>query len=237
MLLREFEDRFLSELACQLSDYGLSRKRDLFFRSTGLGRCSFRIGFTKKIYGVDIRAYNDVRFDAVEDLVGRYPSNRFRKVTATLSSEIGLLGSGSIKTWSVKFDVSPHLGDVFLNVVDSLGMERQDLYSNPATVVKEILEAFREVTLPFFEKYGASLENALAVLVSDSEETNRLCPMIEGRAKRAIVMAFLLRDRGRFEEVIEKMEKLLVQTDHFDLDNFRQLRSFLETSWERGIEF
>jgi len=89
------------------------------------------------------------------------------------------------------------------------------------------MNAFVSISIPYLERYS-DIERALELLSGDDAASRLHAPFHDGRAKRAIGLAFLVGDRERFSEVADAKTEYLTSINNPGLDSFLKLREFLE---------
>ena len=80
------------------------------------------------------------------------------------------------------------------------------------------------------------MEDALEAFSGDDKASRLHEPFHDGRAKRAIGLAFLMGDRERFSKLAKAKTEFLTSRNDFGLQSFLQLRDSLECRFSSRLE-
>lgn len=202
----------LQELTTPMAEIGFKlRKAERAFEAkTSFGMKIFSLGvITHPGTDFDITGNIAIRFDTVQDLVNQFntgATDAQKRRNATMGVELGNLAGTGQKRWNVS-----HLEDV-----------RQAAFG--------ILQEFRSIGLPYLEKYSDPRQ-ALDVL-GGNERANWLHMPVHGaRCMRALALAYDLKDRERFDQIIANSRKFLEERHDFGLANFEALAAKLSSEF------
>jgi hypothetical protein len=184
------KEEVLSGFGEKLEQRGFARKKrdpQTFYRAIAGGWHAVHLAFVDHRVDFDIAVDIAIRFDRVEELVNernQLLSKAEQQRTATMGCELGNLTYGRGMRWTVATE------------------------ADVQTVVRSIEEMVTTVALSYFDRFN-SFEAALEVLSRDDREASMHSPIDVARAKRAVALAFLLKDPSRFRDVVSKKRKVL----------------------------
>ena len=185
--LQNVRKELLLRLGEELGEYGFARKGEDFARKTVYGKDliqAFFVPHPGKYLGVDLSI--GVRHDAVEDLVNAFTPGIPRKLkpwTETVGNRLDNM-LGQFMMWTIENEEQLKWG------------------------IRRMLRTVRAVALPFFDRFS-SLAECLKVLALDGEEGSQFKSGEPGRAMAAVAAAFVLGNRGTFDEVVEYKARFL----------------------------
>jgi hypothetical protein len=84
----------------------------------------------------------------------------------------------------------------------------------------QIVECFEKIGLPYLEKYSNMVE-ALGALSGDDPDSWIHSPIDGERAKRAVGLAWLLKDAPKLEELTQSKMEFLTERKYIGLDSFK----------------
>ena len=206
------EELLLAALAAFLTPYGYERSKQDFQKTYRWGRTAFHIAFIKHNSDFDITGDIGIRSNALEALVQK--------------SNILLTSAEKKNTFS--------MGAELANLKDR--KQRRLRVSNEqdvSTVSTELFRHFEEIAIPYFTKYS-DMEAAINVLSSNSFVAWLHSPIHAERAKRAVGLAWLLKDFQRAESLIVESEAFLSDSNDFGLSSFRSFVQLLRESESIG---
>jgi hypothetical protein len=201
----------LAELGQRLAHFGFNPKpsEQDFYRKIPAGKWAFHISFIPHKTEFDLTADVAVRVDAIEDLVNEYDTKLTaaeKRKSMTLGGELGNISAGNPKRWTIS------------NVEDI------------PSVCDGVIEAFREIGLPFLQKHSDAAA-AHRVLVSSKPTDLHLAPILGPRYMRAVASAYLTGRAEKIEALVSEYEAELSKTEDLYLEDFRTLsRSLLSGS-------
>lgn len=208
-VVKRLERALLIEIGRLVEPYGFQAKpRDQsFYREIPLGRWALHLSFVEN---GELEAALDVaiRFDEVEDLVNsvsRLLTESQKRDTWTLGCELGNLTAGRPRRWKVSRN----------NLEQAAG---------------EMAAFFAEVGIPYLEKHSTP-QRTLDALGGNSRAASIHSPFHVARAKRAIALAFWLRDKARFEELTCEMDRFLTERNERGRDSYDALTKSLASKW------
>jgi hypothetical protein len=198
--MKELQDGLLAELDKALAEYGLKRpaRSQSFYGKTPWGKSAFHISFMKHRDNSDVTADVAVRIDELEQLVNennpRIVEPEKRK-TFSLGAELGNISEGRQKRWTLatRRDVEP--------------------------VAFSVLTTFRNVALPYIEKY-ANPQNAFEALKPNDRASWLHSPFHAERCKQIVALALLLRRVNDLDQVIEACADFLRDRNDPELGDF-----------------
>ena len=201
---RELKRDIVGRLKLGMADYGFVYKGNEmdFERTMAEVRWLFRLGFVKHTSDFDVIASIAVGLDELEKLMHEDEPRILPRYS--LGAELGNIGEGKQKRWNVRTE--------------------EDIEA----VSKSILKTFLEVALPYLERYSV-MENALEAFSGDDRSAWLHSPIHDVRAKRAIALAFLLRDHDAFSKLADKKTEFLTNRQDPMLQKFLDFRHKLES--------
>ncbi len=175
-------------------------------KKTPFGRLGFHLSFIRHHTDFDITADIAVRFDDLEKLVCESDATckaSDKEQSYSLGAELGNISEGAPRRWTVSsiLDVPP--------------------------VASAVLATFELIGVPYLEKYS-DMNAALEAFSGDDRDAWLHSPVHLARAKRAIGLAFLLRNRARFHQLVETKRALLVARQEWGLQSFLDFAAHLE---------
>jgi hypothetical protein len=199
--VQELQKQLLQAVGNRISKLGFSQRPvgQSFYRPARAGRAALHLGFINRLTDFDVTADVAVRIDAVEDLVNSDApglSAKEKGRTFTLGAELGNLGDGRQRRWTVSN----------INHVDS--------------VARGIVEYFESVGVPFIERCS-NLEAVLYVLAGHDKEAWLYAPIHGHRCKTVAALARILGDADRFDRVVMNCEEFLRSRNDPDLSTFQ----------------
>ena len=161
--MKELRDELFSKLCEELQslDFRCRKTYRNFLRD--MGNCSqlFHISFINHVFDFDVTADVSIRHHSVEEIMNlknHYLKDSEKKRTATIGANLGnISGVGQIR-WTVA--------------------DKDDI----SVAVDEIVDYFKEVGLPFLERFS-SLDETYKVLSADGKEASLICPFPENKDK------------------------------------------------------
>ena len=187
--IKELQDALLAEMDEPLTEYGFKRpaRSQSFYGKTPWGKSAFHISFIKHRDNSDVTADVAVRIDELEQLVNEDNARMAepeKKKTFSLGAELGNISEGRQKRWTLATsrDVEP--------------------------VAFSVLTTFRNVGLPYIEKY-ASPENAFEALKANNRASWLHSPFHAERCKQIVTLALLLRRVNELDRLIEACAEYL----------------------------
>jgi hypothetical protein len=198
--IKELQDALLAVLDRALIEYGLRRpaRSQSFYGKTPWGRRAFHIAFIKHSDDCDVTADVAVRIDELERLVNANNpriAESERKKTFSLGAELGNLSEGGQKRWTLAGhqDVTP--------------------------VASAILATFRNVGLPYIEKYS-NPQNAFEAIKANDRPSWLHSPFHGERCKQIIALALLLHRVHELDQLIEECAGFLRSRNDAELGDF-----------------
>ena len=207
--IKDLQDSLFARVAERVKQYGFDQRSKAsysFYRKRPFGRQAFHLSFIKHPADVDVTADVAIRFDELEGLVNKYKdflTDAQKKGTFSLGAELGNVGEGRQKRWSVAS---------FADVED---------------VADSITDYFVSIGIPYLEKYSDP-EAALEALSGDGRDSWLHSPFHDERAMRAVGLAFMLDPKQRFMRVADAKTEFLSSRGDQGLQRFLRLRDELE---------
>lgn len=198
--IKELQDASLVELDDQLATYGFKRpaRSQSYYRKAPWGRSAFHISYIKHRTDCDLTADVAVRIDELEQLVNaNNPSiaEAERNKTFSLGAELGNISEGRPKRWTLAT-----LEDV-------------------TRVVPSVMAMFREVGLPYIERY-ASLQNAFEALRPNDRASWLHSPFHGERCRQIVALALLLGKVDQLDGTIQDCTRFLRDRNDPELADF-----------------
>lgn len=187
--MKQFEVALIERLEKALLNHGFrfrSTERS-FVKKLPEGRVAFHLTFIQHGTDFDVVVDLGVRFDALERLVNegnKLLTNREKESTYSLGVELGNLIEGAQKRWTIATS------------------------ENVDPVANELYASFAEHALPYFAKFS-TMGNALDLLSPNLPRSWIHSPIHAARAKRAVGLAALTKDKLRLQTVIETYSDFL----------------------------
>jgi hypothetical protein len=201
---KELKKEIVGKLKLGMAEYGFAYKGNgMDFERIMRGvRWSFRLGFIKHTSDFDVIASIAVGIDALENLI--YEDEPSFLPGYSLGAELGNISEGKQRRWNIctEEDIGP--------------------------VSISILKTFLDVGLPYLERYSV-MKNALEAFSGDDRSAWLHSPFHDERAKRAIALAFLLRDHDAFSKLADKKTEFLTNRQDPMLGKFLDFRHKLES--------
>lgn len=173
------QEALLVQIGTAVAQSGFRRSKQSFHKRTPIGRQTFHVAFVPHATDFDVLADVAVRVDEIEVLVNadnKLLTTAEKRETATIGAEIGFLTTGEQLRWTVA--------------------SAEDV---PA-VTEQVLRVFRDVALPYFERF-AEWGAVLDILRADESEASIHCPFFGARALRAFAAAVGVGDKAAAREV------------------------------------
>jgi len=198
--VKELQDALLVELDKALTEYGLKRpaRSQSFYGKTPWGRSAFHVAFIKHRDDCDVTADVAVRIDDLEQLVNANNpgiAESERKKTFSLGAELGNICEGTQKRWTLA--------------------GRPDV----ELVASSILTAFRNVGLPYIEKY-ANPQSAYEAIRANDHASWLHSPFHGERCRQIIALALLLRRVNELDRLIEECAEFLRSRNDPELGDY-----------------
>jgi hypothetical protein len=178
-----------------LKQYGFKWVRRSYdmYKKFDEGKLGFHLSIVRHPEDFDIMADISIRLDKVQDLINicdDYLNEKEKTDTFTLGTELGNLRDGTNKIWTIRHE------------------------SNIEPEVKDIMEWFRIVAIPYYEKYLIPKNVLEAISIEIPNTFNHIIGDNGKRAEIAVALAFLLGPEGRFNKVLrDKKAFLQMQAD------------------------
>ena len=177
--MRELKKDLLSELGRLLAPHGFTKRskrlEQSFRKKVAIGWHFFHVSFIPHKDDFDVTADVAMRVDAVEDLLNQVRKDlsglpqpkREQKETATIGAELGNIAGTGQRRWTVNSsrDVVP--------------------------VASDIVEALKEIGLPYLEKYS-DLDRLLGSLSRHDRNSWHLVPFDDVRRMVVVAVAHVL---------------------------------------------
>jgi hypothetical protein len=209
--MKELQDAFLAELDDQLAKYGFERPaRSSYYRKEPCGKSAFHISFIKHRTDCDLTADVAVRIDELEQLVNANNpriAKSERNKTFSLGAELGNISEGRPKRWT-------------LATLEDMNR-----------IVPSVMSTFREVGLPYIERY-ASLRNAFEALKPNDRASWLHSPFHGERCRQIVALAFLLGKVEQMDGIIQDCTRFLKDRNDPELAGFL---AFAEAIRRRAI--
>lgn len=182
MGIRELEQSLLKKLGPLISQYGFNTKPSgqTFPKKTDFGKVAFGVNFIRHKEDVDVTGSITIRFEDLETLVNSfrpYLSEADKRQSSSLGAELGNLSKGEPLRWTIATE------------------------SDVDDVAASMANAFGEIGLPAVEKYS-DMNRALQLLSREDRESLLYQPFYDTRIMRALGLAFLLKERDVFEQIV-----------------------------------
>lgn len=221
--IKELQEQFLFELGQQVASLGFKWKRKSWefsqrARDTDVEHV-LHVTFIRHRTDVDVKADVGLRHDGIErvfhDLMrDRCPpelrlTSRQEKESGTLGATLDNLGGKPVR-WTL---ASP--ADI------------------PAATAG-VASTFRQVGLPYLDRL-TTLEQIAAALADDGPNAWLYLPFRDIRASKAVIAAFLLGDRDRFDELVERKARLLQEKHDRGLGDFQVIAQGLTKRWKASL--
>lgn len=209
--LKELSNRLLREVAGKIAGDGFKARVSWqeYYKRENFGKSYFHLSFIRHVDDFHVTADVAIRFDAIENLLNRYRldlTEKERRESSSMGIDLGNMVEGAQKRWEV---AAPEDVD---------------------RAAADIAEWFRKYALPYYERYS-TLENALEVFASDERPLSLHCVFNDVRAKNALAVAYLMKNRPLFEELFEKKKQFLEGRKDEDYTGFLKLANDLRERW------
>ncbi len=214
--LQHFRREFFESLGERLREYGFKPciARQRFERPIAIGKQIAHIAFIRRPDDFDLTVDVEVRHDEIERLVFEPEtelSEKEKLETATLGAELGNIQRIGQRRWTIVWS------------------------SDISAVVEGVYGALREIGLPPLDCFQ-STEDISELCERDDAEANLWVPFDSYRAMRAIAAAYVLRDRGRFECLLEYKTQVMSDMGRdFELDQVRSFADHLMCRWDSRV--
>jgi hypothetical protein len=210
--LKYLQEELLSRLDDLLVRKGFKRREQDFYRNIAGGRQAFHLSFIKHSNDFDVTADVAVRHNALEDLINEGNSrlsSREKSQTYSIGAELGNISIGQPIRWTVSSE------------------------SEIPQVCSGLLASFEKIGLPYLQRYSF-LDEVLRAISGDDRASWLHSPIHSERAMRAIGVAYLLRKKELFHQLVATKAKYLNGKQDFGLPEFNALAERLSSSWDRG---
>lgn len=178
-----------------------------------LGRQAIHLAFIGGSTEFDVTVDVAVRFDATEEILNKrniHLSAREKKETFTLGAELGRIEGGGQLRWEVS---------------DYNGIE---------PVAQAMYQKILAVALPYLERFSDPAQ-ALAALSGDTRESWLHSPIHALRARRALVLAFLTKNRTELVGLARSKAEFLRQRNDDGLRDFEEFAKSLIEQASSGL--
>jgi hypothetical protein len=197
----KIESMLLVALGRRLATHGfeLQPGTQEYHRPIDGGVAAFHLSFIEHADDFDVKADVAIRFHDLETLVNngkQYLTAKEKKGTFSLGSEPGNLIDRRQRRWTIK---------------SAADVEQ---------VAKGIEDGFLNLAIPYIDKYRIRTE-ALEIFAGDDQSVWIHSPVYGERAKRAVGLAWLLKDEARLKQLIETKSTFLEQRKDCALKEFR----------------
>jgi hypothetical protein len=192
----------LKQLATRLVANGFERKPvgNSIRKTTADGWWALNVAFIDHSTDFDVTLQVLIRVDEVEELVHEQSSllsERDKRLTATIGSELGNLVDGRQHRWTIKGN------------------------ADVALAVNSAVAEFEAFGLPFLHRMS-DLRVMLDTLSANDASACRLSPIHSARSKTVVALALLIRGKGEASTLAQQQERFLVERGDTGLADFRQ---------------
>ena len=208
--LKYLQEQLLSQLDALLSKKGFKRSGQDFYRNITEGRQILHLSFIRHPNDFDVTADVAVRHNTLEDLMNDENPRlnpREKAQTSSIGAELGNISIGQPIRWTVSAE------DEIPQVSSSL------------------LASFEKVGLPYLQRFSF-LDEVLSAVAGDDSASVLHSPIDYVRAMRAIGVAFLLRRKELFHQLVASKSKYLKEKQDFGVPEFNALAKRLSDRWD-----